>query len=84
VGEALEMLREAGCEDAPKIMFVKVDAADPVKNKYMCRYNDALVQYHVNEAVWRVDKPAVAIAMYVAQEYPDGNVLLNLVSKQTK
>ena len=84
VDEALELLREAGCEDAPKIMFVKIDVANPVKNKYICRYNDALVQYHVNEAVWDVEKPAVAIAMYVAQECPDGNVLLNLISKRAK
>ena len=54
-------------------------SVDPVKHKYMCRYNDAFVQYHVNEAVLKLEKPAEAMAMYVAQEYPDGHVLLNLM-----
>ncbi len=45
----------------------------------MCRYNDAFVQYHVNDSVLKLEKPAEAIAMYVAQEYPDGHVLLNLM-----
>lgn len=81
VDEALDMLRAAGCEDSPNIMFVKLNVPDPVKHKYMCRYNDVLVQYHVNEAVWKMEKPAWAIAIFVAQEYPDGNVLLKLMSK---
>lgn len=81
VEEACTMLRAAGCEEDPKIMFVKLNVAEPVKHKYMCRYNDALVQYHVNDAVWAMEKPAAAIAMYVAQEFPDGHVLLKLMSK---
>lgn len=79
VEKAMELLKRAGANDVT-IMFVKIEAVvDPVKHKYMCRYNDAFVQYHVNDSVLKLEKPAEAIAMYVAQEYPDGHVLLNLM-----
>jgi hypothetical protein len=79
VEKAMELLKRAGANDVT-IMFVEIEAVvDPVKHKYMCRYNDAFVQYHVNDSVLKLEKPAEAIAMYVAQEYPDGHVLLNLM-----
>lgn len=79
VEKAMELLKRAGSNEVT-IMFVKIETVvDPVKHKYMCRYNDAFVQYHVNEAVLKLEKPAEAIAMYVAQEYRDGHVLLSLM-----
>lgn len=84
--EAMKLLREAGCdEERLVIMFVKLDAPDPVKNKFMCRYTEMLMQYHVNEAVWKLAKPSTAIAFYVAQEHPNGRIVLNLImSNQVK
>ena len=83
VREAKDLLREAGCEEEVQIMIVNLNngGADAIKSKYMCRYNDDLMQYHVNEAVWTLDKPAVAIALYVAHEHADGRILLNLLTR---
>jgi hypothetical protein len=74
------LLKEAGCEDAVTIMFVSLRTPDPVKNKFMCRYNEALEQFHVNDHVFKLEKPATAIALFVAQEHFDGQILLNLLS----
>jgi hypothetical protein len=81
VNQAMTMLKEAGCEDDVTIMFVKINVPDPVQNKFMCRYNEAMTQFHINEHVWTLERPAAAIALYVAQEHFDGQILLNLVSK---
>jgi hypothetical protein len=79
VDAAMAMLKEAGCEDPVTIVFVSLKTPDPVKNKFMCRYNEALGQFHVNEHVFELEKPARAIALYVSQEHFDGRILLNLL-----
>jgi hypothetical protein len=77
---AMAFLKEAGCEDDVTIMFLSLKTPDPVENKFMCRYNEALGQFYVNEHVFELEKPAAAIALYVAQEHFDGRILLNLFS----
>jgi hypothetical protein len=79
--QAMDMLKEAGCEDDVTIMFVKINVPDPVQNKFMCRYNEAMMQFHINEHVWTLSTPATAIALYVAQEHFDGRILIKLLSK---
>eukprot|EP00526_Cylindrotheca_closterium_P007866 CAMPEP_0113643130 /NCGR_PEP_ID=MMETSP0017_2-20120614/22670_1 /TAXON_ID=2856 /ORGANISM="Cylindrotheca closterium" /LENGTH=655 /DNA_ID=CAMNT_0000554613 /DNA_START=13 /DNA_END=1977 /DNA_ORIENTATION=- /assembly_acc=CAM_ASM_000147 len=103
VEKAVELLKEAGCNDVTPNMIVffnGVGVSDPVQKRGLVRFNRTLRQYHVNQyfstmnlmdivsdsknvepeakkkKIDTVAAKGYLLGFHVAQEHPDGGVLI--------
>ncbi|KAL3931602.1 MAG: hypothetical protein SGBAC_011230 [Bacillariaceae sp.] len=108
VEKAVDLLKEAGCNDVTAntiVFFTGVGVSDPVQRKGLVRFNRSLRQYHVNQYFstmnlmdvmlnpkngepeakkQKIDTVAAKgylLGLHVAQEHPDGSVLIRYLLK---
>lgn len=86
INSAVELLTASGCSDIQPSHVVLVDFPDQqgaVEHKFMCRFDPSLKQYHVNRQILEMDKAALTLGMYLAQEHPDGTVAVQYLLHQS-
>ena len=51
------------------VLFVTIEDKNPIAHHNMCRYHDALKQFHVNAEILKMERREFWLGFYICQEY---------------